>query len=67
MQLKYGNGVIKLPLEEKNILKVLHLKEQEAVVNPEYKLKELLNLVLEKPALNQKKILLIWVKEKNLF
>lgn len=28
-------------------------------------LKELLNLVLEKPALNQKKILLIWVKEKN--
>ena len=28
-------------------------------------LKELLNLVLEKPALNQKKILLTWVKEKN--
>ena len=27
-------------------------------------LKELLNLVLEKPALNQKKILLTWVKEK---
>jgi tRNA nucleotidyltransferase (CCA-adding enzyme) len=28
-------------------------------------LKELLNLVLDKPALNQKKILLAWVKEKN--
>jgi tRNA nucleotidyltransferase (CCA-adding enzyme) len=28
-------------------------------------LKELLNLVLEKPAINQKKILLTWVKEKN--
>ncbi len=28
-------------------------------------LKELLNLVLDKPALNQKKILLTWVKEKN--
>jgi tRNA nucleotidyltransferase (CCA-adding enzyme) len=28
-------------------------------------LKELLNLVLEKPALNQKKILLTRVKEKN--
>jgi tRNA nucleotidyltransferase (CCA-adding enzyme) len=28
-------------------------------------LKELLNLVLENPALNQKKILLTWVKEKN--
>lgn len=28
-------------------------------------LNELLNLVLEKPALNQKKILLTWVKEKN--
>jgi tRNA nucleotidyltransferase (CCA-adding enzyme) len=28
-------------------------------------LKELLNLVLEKPALNQKKILLTWAKEKN--
>ncbi|GAH60786.1 unnamed protein product [marine sediment metagenome] len=28
-------------------------------------LKELLNLVLEKPALNQEKILLTWVKEKN--
>lgn len=27
--------------------------------------KELLNLVLKKPALNQKKILLTWVKEKN--
>jgi tRNA nucleotidyltransferase (CCA-adding enzyme) len=27
-------------------------------------LKELLNLVLEKPALNQKKILLTWVKKK---
>jgi len=27
-------------------------------------LKELLNLVLEKPALNQKKILLTWIKEK---
>jgi tRNA nucleotidyltransferase (CCA-adding enzyme) len=27
--------------------------------------KELLNLVLEKPALNQKKILLTWVREKN--
>ncbi len=28
-------------------------------------LKELLNLVLEKPVLNQEKILLTWVKEKN--
>ena len=28
-------------------------------------LKELLNLVLEKPALNQKKILLTWVREKD--
>jgi len=28
-------------------------------------LKELLNIVLEKPALNQKKILLAWVKEKK--
>jgi tRNA nucleotidyltransferase (CCA-adding enzyme) len=28
-------------------------------------IKELLNLVLEKPALNQKKILLAWVKEKR--
>ncbi|GAJ03220.1 unnamed protein product, partial [marine sediment metagenome] len=28
-------------------------------------LKELLTLVLEKPALNQKKILLTWVREKN--
>jgi tRNA nucleotidyltransferase (CCA-adding enzyme) len=27
--------------------------------------KELLNLVLEKPTLNQKKILLTWIKEKN--
>ncbi len=29
-------------------------------------LKELLNLVLEKPTLNQKKILLTWVKERKI-
>ncbi|GAG62231.1 unnamed protein product, partial [marine sediment metagenome] len=28
-------------------------------------LKELLNLVLEKPALNQKKILIAWVKSER--
>ncbi|PKP56608.1 transcriptional regulator [Candidatus Atribacteria bacterium HGW-Atribacteria-1] len=42
MELKYGKNIIKLPLEDKNILQVLNLKEQEVLSNPEEKLKNLL-------------------------
>jgi len=42
VELKYGKNIIKLPLEDKNILQVLNLKEQEVLSNPEEKLKNLL-------------------------
>jgi len=42
MKLKYGKEEIRLPIQNKNIIKVLNLKEQEALLNPENKLKELM-------------------------
>jgi len=42
MKLKYGNKSVKLPLPNKNILKILNSKEQEVLLNPEDKLSDLL-------------------------
>ena len=42
MKLEYGKEEIRLPIQNKNIIKVLNLKEQEALLNPENKLKELM-------------------------
>ena len=42
MKLKYGKEEIQLPIEDKNIIKILNLEKQEVLLNPENKLRELL-------------------------
>ena len=42
MKLKYGKEEILLPIEDKNIIKILNLEKQEVLLNPENKLRELL-------------------------
>ena len=42
MKLKYGKEEIRLPIEGKNIIKILNLEKQEVLLNPENKLRELL-------------------------
>jgi len=42
MKLKYAKEEIRLPIENKNIIKILNLKKQKALLNPENKLKELM-------------------------
>lgn len=42
MKLKYGKKEIRLPIEDKNIIKILNLEKQEVLLNPENKLRELL-------------------------
>jgi nickel-dependent lactate racemase len=66
MKLKYGKKSVKLPLPERNILKILNSKEQEVLLNPEDKLSDLLknpmgNLSLKKLIQQKgaKKILII--------
>jgi len=41
MKLKYGKEEIQLPIEDKNIIKILNLEKQEVLLNPENKLREL--------------------------
>ena len=59
MKLKYGKGEVSLPTQDKNIIKILNLKKQKALVNPENRLKELLKNPINSPSLkdlvNQKK------------
>jgi len=66
MKLKYGKEEIQLPIEDKNIIKILNLEKQKVLLNPENKLRELLKnpigcsslreLIFQKKA---KKILII--------
>jgi nickel-dependent lactate racemase len=42
MKLKYGKKSVKLPLLDKNILKILNSEEQEVLLSPKDKLKNLL-------------------------
>jgi len=42
MKLKYGKEEIRLPIEDKNIIKILNSGKQEILLNPENKLRELL-------------------------
>ncbi len=42
MELRYGRDVVRLPLKEKNIAKVLNLKKRGILLNPKDKLKKLL-------------------------
>ena len=51
MKLKYGKEEILLPLKEKHILKILDLKKQKVLPNPQDKLKELLKNPINSPSL----------------
>ncbi len=42
MKLKYGKEEVQLPIQDKNIIKILNPEKQEVLLNPENKLKELL-------------------------
>jgi len=66
MKLKYGKEEIQLPIQDENIIKILNLKKQKALLNPENRLRSLLknptnslslgDLIIQKKA---KKILVI--------
>jgi len=66
MKLKYGKEEVSLPIQGKNIIKILNLKKQKALLNPENRLKNLLknpinslslgDLIIQKKA---KKVLII--------
>jgi len=66
MKLKYGKEEVSLPIQGKNIIKILNLKKQKALLNPESRLKNLLknpinslslgDLIIQKKA---KKVLII--------
>ena len=53
MKLKYGKEEIRLPIEDKNIIKVLNLEKQEVLLNPENKLRELLKNPIGCPSLRE--------------
>jgi len=53
MKLKYGKKSIKLSLINKNIIKILNPEEQEVLLNPENKLKELLKNPINCPSLEE--------------
>ena len=53
MNLKYGKKSAKLPLLDKNILKILNSKEQEVLLNPEDKLNDLLKNPIGSPSLKE--------------
>jgi len=42
MKLKYGKEEVQLPIQDKSIIKILNLKKQEVLLNPENRLKNLL-------------------------
>ncbi|MEA3453554.1 MAG: nickel-dependent lactate racemase, partial [Candidatus Caldatribacteriota bacterium] len=53
MKLKYGKEEIRLPIEDKNIIKILNLEKQEVLLNPENKLRELLKNPINSPSLRE--------------
>jgi len=53
MKLKYGKEEIQLPIENKNIIKILNLEKQEVLLNPENKLRELLKNPIGCPSLRE--------------
>ena len=66
MKLKYGKEEIRLPIKDENIIKILNLKKQKALLNPENSLKELFKNPINSPSLRDliiqkkaKKILII--------
>ena len=59
MKLKYGKEEIQLPLQDKNIIRILNSKKQEALLDPKNRLIALLKNPINSPSLkdlvNQKK------------
>ena len=53
MKLKYGKEEIQLPIEDKNIIKILNSEKQEVLLNPENKLRELLKNPIGYPSLKE--------------
>ncbi|MBA7606300.1 Lactate racemase [subsurface metagenome] len=53
MKLKYGKEEIRLPIKDKNIIKILNLEKQEVLLNPENKLRELLKNPIGCPSLRE--------------
>jgi len=53
MKLKYGKEEIRLSIEDKNIIKMLNLKKQKVLLNPENKLRELLKNPIGCPSLKE--------------
>ena len=53
MKLKYGKKEVQLPIQNKNIIKILNLKKQEVLLNPENKLRELLKNPIGCPSLRE--------------
>lgn len=63
MKLKYGKKEVQLPIEDKNIIKILNLEKQEVLLNPENRLKNLLKNPIGSPSL---KDLIIQKKAKKI-
>lgn len=53
MKLKYGKKEVQLPIQDKNIIKILNLEKQEVLLNPENKLRELLKNPIGCPSLRE--------------
>ena len=53
MKLKYGKEEVRLPIEDKNIIKMLNLKKQKVLLNPENKFRELLKNPIGYPSLGE--------------
>jgi len=53
MKLKYGKGEVSLPIQDENIIKILNLKEQRFLSNPEDRLKHLLKNPIGCPSLRE--------------
>ena len=51
MKLKYGKEEVLLPIQDKNIIKILYLKKHKAILNPENRLKNLLKNPIGSPSL----------------
>ncbi len=51
MKLKYGKKEVLLPIQDKNIIKILYVKKHKAILNPENRLKNLLKNPIGSPSL----------------
>jgi len=63
MKLKYGKEEVQLPIQDKNILKILNSKKQDILLNPKDKLRNLLKNPIGRPSL---KDLIIQKKAKKI-